>query len=288
MAEVSLRRRELGRRLRKEITREGVSGSDLAARMQIGRPVLSRMLTGHRLVTDLEVTYLLATVRGRIEPDHAQIVALASPAQDQALRMARDEAWSLYLVHSRDATRVREFQPMFVPWPVQIPEYTRALLSESHEPDSAASVLTRRRGAVSLLRTGDVQLLMHEYALHTKVGSNELMREQISHLRRMSCRPGVSVRIIPAACGGMAARHGGFSLLEFAEHPVVLYREDNATGVLADLCPDVTVYESAIETLATAALDEQDSRSLLDSIESRFDAGTTPLPIQQPALAATS
>lgn len=173
-----------------------------------------------------------------------------------------NEAWSTYLMHARDAVQLFEFHPMMVPWPVQTTQYTAALLGEG----VVEAAVSDRHEAVSLLRVQNVELLLHEWALRSPVGDVSTMSEQLHHLLRISVRSDLSVRVVPVGNAPHNVRHGAFTLLDYAKHPSVVYREDPAEGVLSDDECLVDIYRSTASALAAAALDERESRELIGRI----------------------
>lgn len=257
----SIRSRELGRRLLQAQRAAMFTGSGLAVKMGWTPSTLSRTMAGHRPPHETEV----AALSGLCDvpcSERDRLQGLSRPHEDFSLHLPLDEAWSTYVSHASDAVRLSEFNAMIVPWPVQTAQYTTALLG-----------VGARREAAALLRVPGVELLLHEWALHNPVGDEPTMSEQLHHLLRISVRPDLSLRVVPAGEGPQFARCGAFSLLEYADYPAVLYREDLVEGVLSDDQPIVDPYRSMIRALTAAALDQQQSRDLITSIADELYGG---------------
>jgi len=252
----SVRRRELGRRLRSALERAGIDGRRLASVLGWSETRVSRMLNGRVRSRDVDVASFLA-ICGVVGAERDQMFELCDVHQDEGLlRLPKGEHWSAYLAHASGATRLTDYQPLMIPWMVQTPDYTRALLP-------APSEVETRRAAVTLLGQPRVDLLLHEWALRTPVHSAALMSEQLHHLLRLSVRETVSIRIVPI---GRAIRVGGFgpfTLLEFEDKPSVAYREEPAGGVFVDNHVEAATHQALIRRLAAAALGERESRDLI-------------------------
>ncbi|MGW6936080.1 helix-turn-helix domain-containing protein [Lentzea sp. NPDC054927] len=59
--------------------------------------------------------------------------------------------------------------------------------------------------------------IIDESALHRVIGSVEVMREQLSHLRNMALAGDVSIQIVPFSAGLHPAMKGSFSILDLTE-----------------------------------------------------------------------
>lgn len=260
-----IRGRELGRRLLEAQRKAGFNGSDLAVKMGWTGSTLSRTMTGHRVVREIEVASLLGlcAVPG---PEHEQLMSLSRPYEDCSLHLTPDEAWSTYVMYARDAIRLVEFEPVIVPWPVQIPEYTAAVLADGPTTAAQEATISARREAVSLLGLPSVVLVVDEWALRNPVGDESMMSEQLHHLLRISVRPSLSLQVVPVGHGPRIGRCGAFTVLDYARHPPLLYREDVAEGVLSDDDRVAGPHRSTLTALMAAALDQQRSRDLIARI----------------------
>jgi transcriptional regulator with XRE-family HTH domain len=121
------------------------------------------------------------------------------------------------------ATSVLDWSALVVPWLLQTPAYTRALL-ESRQPaarwapitvtefiDAVGSWQTRLQGQTSL------RAVIDEAVLYRQVGSEVVMRKQLSVLDRAGADPGqnIQVRVLPLASGGLVG-YPPFTYMEYA------------------------------------------------------------------------
>lgn len=264
--ESSIRRRELGRRLLTAQRGVGLTGIQLAERLGWNLTRLSRTMSGHRATPDTEVAMLLG-VCGVTGAEADEALRLSRPHQDTALRLRNDDLWSAYLVHAGATVNLVEFQPFIVPWMVQTPDYTRALIADrpASHIDEDAHVMARR-AAAELIRLPSVALFLHEWSLRTPLRDAALMSEQLHYLLQMSVLPSVSVRVVPIGQGTHAGLHGAFTLLEFVECSSVLYREGHFGGVMLDNDPALDAYRSVADHLDTIAPDDDTSREMIKNI----------------------
>ncbi|TQJ02093.1 hypothetical protein FB471_1810 [Amycolatopsis cihanbeyliensis] len=104
---------------------------------------------------------------------------------------------------------------------------------------------------------------IHEFALRLPVGGAEVMSEQLHHLLRLSVRPYVTVRVIPAAAGAHAGVAGAFMLIESAEFAPVVYLDSETSSLFLETREEVAAHRLVLKTLASTALDERESRELI-------------------------
>jgi hypothetical protein len=193
--------------------------------------MLSRTMHGQRTTLDTEAATILGLCGISGTPMY-DIVQFCSPHQDMSLTLPADQQWPVYLAHASEAARLVEFQPCVIPWLLQTPDYTRALLYDGHWAAIDKVEIDTRQTARCLLDIPRVDILLYEGALRTPLLDAATMSDQLQYLLMMSFSPGCSVRVVPFGCGLHAGQHGGFTVLEFADHAPVVYRENHTTGVL--------------------------------------------------------
>jgi hypothetical protein len=227
---------------------------------------MSRTLTGRRWTREVDVASFLALC-GVIGEEREQALQLTYPHQDDGmLRLPADEQWPSYLAHAKEAVRMFEFQPFMIPWPIQTPDYYKRAFPVSSDVGLPGGLTEMRRNAVRLLELPQVDFVLHEWALRAPFDNAGLMPEQLHHLLRMSTRSSVSIRVIPIGQALHVGRYGPFTLLEFATHPTVMYREEPTTGMFLDNDREVRAYKSVTHQLSKSAFNESDSRDLISSI----------------------
>lgn len=112
---------------------------------------------------------------------------------------------------------------------------------------------------------------VHEEALRSTVGEPRVMNEQLLHLVFASDRQQCVVRVVPSAAGPCGAFGGSFRLMQYAEHPPVVYCDTQAAGVFFEDPEDVALYRRILAKLADVALSGGQSREWLVHRASEHD-----------------
>jgi uncharacterized protein DUF5753 len=107
---------------------------------------------------------------------------------------------------------------------------------------------------------------IHEFALRLPVGGADVMSEQLHRLLRLGVRPNVSIRVLPAAIGPLAATAGPFIMMEFAEIKPVVYLESETSSLFLELPIEIDAYRSILDSLDATALSEGQSREFIGDL----------------------
>jgi hypothetical protein len=105
--------------------------------------------------------------------------------------------------------------------------------------------------------------VLDEAVLHRQVGSAKIMCDQLAHLGEMSCRPAVTIQVVPAEVGTHAGLLGGFFVGGFDDTPVIVYAETAVEGITIDKPALVSKAAQAFERLRSEALPRGASRDLI-------------------------
>ena len=98
------------------------------------------------------------------------------------------------------------------------------------------------------------------------------MADQLALLERMSRRPYLALRVVPAALGAHAATAGPFMLMEFAEFKPVVYLDSETSSLFLEKPVEITAYQSILAALAETALGEEQSRELIATLATELYA----------------
>jgi hypothetical protein len=147
--------------------------------------------------------------------------------------------FGLYLSMEARAEVLTVINGELVPGLMQTAEYHRALLDVWPLSDNEAEtnqMQLRRERQDAFWRREDAQLhvVMAESALAHRVGSAEVMKAQLEHLRSLADRLGVSVRYIPADSPPHAAMKGGFILIQTAQGVSAYLENIHGSQLLSD------------------------------------------------------
>ncbi|WP_447008754.1 helix-turn-helix domain-containing protein [Saccharothrix sp. DSM 118769] len=210
-----LARERLSRELRRLRTEARMTGTATARATGMSQSKLSKIENGMLLpsVTDVErlVAELSATRETRVELVELarQLHAEAETRRVVLHRGAHRHQQTVARIEAR-ATTSRFFQNAGVPALLQSENYLRVVLNTtpSHEQDTAIATLRSRRARMDDLGKRFVFLLA-ESALRWRMGSADLMCDQIEHLVQTMRRSNVQLGVVPwTVDANMVALHG--------------------------------------------------------------------------------
>lgn len=272
--ESTVRSRELGEALRKAMVKAGITGQQAAVQLGWSTSRVSRILTGKRGGKPVEVASLLTLCRV-IGAERERLMRLAEEVhvrgwlQHHGSRLPK--TLQTLIEHEDRATRISEFQVVYVPGLLQTREYARAVVSACvnvPEEEVEGRVVARltRQGIFNRENPIPFAFLVHEYALRLPVGGEEIMSEQLHHLLRMSVRPHITLRVIPAEVGAHAGMTGDFRIMEFPDHRPVVYMENETSSLFLEEREEISAYQAIYKRLRRTSLDEGESRELIERV----------------------
>jgi len=221
-----VRRRLVGRALRRYRENLGYSLEDAARILECHPSKVSRIETGDRGVRAKELRELLGEYG--IDGDQGGILALLADPRG-AFGWHRDfedvlhGAWRDYLILETAAARIWAYEAQRVPALLQTPDYARALAGTDPSLDSDAArdrwvqAVLARQEAILGAYPPDVHLVIGQAALHQQVGGPEVMNRQLRHLAGLAADSGtVTVQVLPFESGAHAASgDGSLAILQF-------------------------------------------------------------------------
>jgi transcriptional regulator with XRE-family HTH domain len=261
-----VRRRLVGKALRRYREGMGYTLDDVARILECDRSKMSRIETGDRGIRDKELRELCLEYRVADE-QQAILRLLADPRgkfgwyqdYDGVLR----GAWRDYLTLETAASRISAYEAQRIPGLLQTPAYARALaeadpaLKDDAARRSAVEAVAARQRAV--LREGgpEVRLIVGQAALHQRVGSAAVMDEQLQALSRVAGDSGsVTVQVLPFESGAHAAAgEGSVSILRFDQTPglVLVHLGGIGGGVCLEGQADLGTYAGVFEQVRAFA-----------------------------------
>ncbi|MEU5694923.1 helix-turn-helix transcriptional regulator [Actinosynnema sp. NPDC020468] len=172
------------------------------------------------------------------------------------------------------AVEILLYHGELIPGQFQTPGYARALIeaNPAHTDDEEIDLLIQARQARQgrVTQAGDPQrhhVVLHESAIRTVVGSPEVMKDQLLHLRKLASLPHVTLQVIPFSAGAHAASGLPFILLRFQDNVRnVVYLENLTTAASLDEPTHVAQYEMAFRHVVGAALSPSKTSSLLATV----------------------
>ncbi|MEV4312659.1 helix-turn-helix transcriptional regulator [Actinocrispum sp. NPDC049592] len=283
--ESTVRSRELGDALRTAMARSGLTAAEVARKLAWSQSRVSRLLSGKRGTGETSLAAVMA------------IIGITGPEFDRLLRVCREansRGWLQHFgagrpkqvrtlaAHEDSAVAITDFQQVHVPALLQTPLYARKMMTRlgsvpAAEIDERVETLRERQRLLSRAPQIRFTFYLHEFVLRLPVGGPATMSGQLHHLLRLSVRPSISLRVIPAAAGEHAAMSGAFTLMEFADVRPVVYVERETCGLFLEERPEIAAYAAILADLAAAALSEDASRELIGDIATElYPAGEDP------------
>jgi transcriptional regulator with XRE-family HTH domain len=272
--EPTIRSRELGEGLRRAMERAGLNGAQAAHQLGLSPSWISRLLSGKRNVTAVQVAGLLAVCRVT-GTERDRLLALCDeqhvPGWFQQHGSRLPQQLVTLIDHETKAVAISEFQEPGMPGLLQTGDYARALLSRSgtvsaEEVEDRVAARLARQSLFSRDQPARFTFYVHEFALRLPVGGPTVMLDQVEHLLRMSRRPFLTLRVVPAALGAHAGMAGAFTLLEFADFRPVVYLENENSSLFLEQPVEIESYQQILESLAETALNEEESRKLIATL----------------------
>jgi transcriptional regulator with XRE-family HTH domain len=271
-----VRRRLVGRALRRYRENLGYTLSDAARVLECHASKVSRIENGERGIRAKELRELLAEYG--IGGEQLEILTqLADPRGAFGWHRDYDDvlhgAWKDYLLLETAATRIWTYEAQRIPPLLQTPAYARAVaeadpgLKDEAARDRAVEAVMARQQAILGERHPKIHLVIGQAALHQKAGSPEVMSAQLHRLAQVAGDDGtVTVRVLPFEAGPHPAiAEGSLSLLPFTGTAGLglVHLGGIAGGVCLEGRSDLAAYATAFDQLRAHAQSSAQSALLL-------------------------
>jgi hypothetical protein len=168
--------------------------------------------------------------------------------------------WRSLIDFEAKATRVQNYEALFVPGLLQTAEYARAVIqgiAPAITPAELDNLVAARMARQALLTRADAPqfcAVVDEGALRRPIGEPGVMRRQLQHLLVVAGQPHVMLRVVPLGAGAHAGLRGSFVILEFAEEPALVHVENQSIGLFLEEEVDLASYRLALGTILQIAL----------------------------------
>jgi transcriptional regulator with XRE-family HTH domain len=263
-----VRRLRLAAELRALRVQRGITHAELARRIGVSRPQISRLENGH--VVDLADIIKILDVLGVDGERWTQIVTIAREAGERGWwesTKGMGERQALYANLEAGAATIREFQMTFVPGLLQTPEYTQARVEAEgfggtpvrYSPEE---VVAARAGRQRMLRRPSgpsYEVILDEMAVRRAAAPSEVVRAQLYHVAaRVNGDPRTSVRVLPldAVIEGYSVPRSAFSIYTYPDpgDPMVVAVDTVTDDIVLTDEADVKRYEELYHRLSEASM----------------------------------
>lgn len=278
-------RRQLGRLLRQCRTEAHVTLDAAAEALEYSRQKIWRIESGMGPVRALDVKAMCELYS--VSPEMTDVLrGLASETKAKGWWHAYGDAvpswFELYVGLESAASRLRGYDESLIPGILQTSEYARALF-QLDRPSAGEEELERlvevrlQRQALFTRRLPTpprVESVLSEAVLRRVVGGSTVMADQLQHLLKIAELPNIALRVLPLAAGAHAgAVAGTFVILDFppekgraVPEPSIVYSESLTGALYLDKPDELAAYHGTWNDLARRALDEGQSKRLINRL----------------------
>jgi transcriptional regulator with XRE-family HTH domain len=270
----TVRRRELGERLRALRNEQGLTVEQVAERLLCSPSKISRMETGQRSATLRDVRDLCVLYGITQQSDRDRLMTLAREARQQAWWQSYDLSYKTLAGLEFEATAIDDFQSSVVPGLLQTPQYARAghlgafpVLSPDEIERQIEAKLTRQE----ILRRAEppeFRAVLDEAVLHRLTGGPDVMKAQLGKLVEASRLPNVTIQVIPFSVGAHPGVESNFNILRLPTTSGVVFVEGLSGSTYLERPEDLERYGQIFATLQDVALSPQDSIDLIAQMRS--------------------
>jgi transcriptional regulator with XRE-family HTH domain len=275
----TLRRRRLGAELRRLRLASGLKSTEAAERLMVSQPKISHLENGNRAISPRDVRDL-CTIYGVTDQQVIDsLIQMAKESGQQGWWQAYgDIPQSVYIALETDAAVLHTYEPMTIPALLQTPAYAHAVIRETIPQPAAEQAarrlkvrLRRQHRIYDLTRPLRLWVVLDESALRRVVGSPDVMREQLEHLKALGTEPHITVQVLPHTVGAHPGLSGQFTILTFAENPGgVVYLERFTSDLYLEKPFDVQHYSVMYEHLQALALSPDSSRGFITDVTKMY------------------
>ena len=270
----TVRRRELGARLRALRTEKGWTVEQVAEQLLISPSKVSRLETGQRGASARDIRDL-CDLYDLGDDERRRLTDLAAEGKQHAWWQPFSLPYSTYVGLEADATSIRDFGLGITPGLLQTPDYARAVLRATvprRAPDTVEQLIegriARQQRILAAENPPQFQAILEESVLHRVVGGRVTMRAQLQRLLEASELPNVTVRVVPYEAGALPNANNKFIILSFAKLalPDVVFVEGLTGDLYIERKEDIDTYNAAFQSLEALAATPEDTRDIITSI----------------------
>jgi transcriptional regulator with XRE-family HTH domain len=254
-------RSALGSELRRLRALSGVSGRDLARRVEISQSTVSRIENGE-LAPNLPQVRAWATATDASPEDLTRLEWLAEQALNEVIpfRQWRDAAGlggmqAEIRTLEQAARYVANFQPCFVPGLLQTGEYAMRVLAttggDGHEGGAMARL---ERQEILADRSRRFEFVMTEAALHWRSGPAGMLVAQLHRIANVATFRNVTVGVIPLDADMLAAPTCAFVLYEDRDDGEKALAAVETPHSRLEVTDDVQAYRDELDLLRRSAV----------------------------------
>ena len=275
------KRQRLAAELRRLREMAGVSGRELAERINMSQSKVSRIESGVA-TPPVPAVEAWADAVGADAATRARLTAMTEAVFTEI------QAWRLVLpsrghiqgeIEQREALarKIRVFQPSIVPGLLQTAEYARRVFGLFHVPyeddDLARAVATRLDRQLAIYdEDRQFAFLITEAALRWRPGPARILRAQLDRINSLTTLDNLSIGLIPCDVEATSAIPVGFDILDDRDGGSTVTIETLHANLIVSDPDHVADYEQCWSALDEMAIYGDEARGLLDRVRRSLEA----------------
>ncbi|WP_165912822.1 helix-turn-helix domain-containing protein [Tamaricihabitans halophyticus] len=257
----------LGAALRDAREDKGLSSTEATKKLGWYAGKLSKVEQGDKGVTDKDLAKAVAVYE--IAKDREGVLKQLAAEARRKLPPSRVPEWATKYVNLvAAAAEIKLHLSDSFPGTVQTINYARAVLERSvvvSQADVERMAEERTRRVERLISANTrIWLVVGEEALYREIGSREVLREQLEHVRSLATAANVTLQVMPYDGGAHSCHGTPFTIISLIEgRPGIVYTE-GLTGSDYLGGEHVRVYNLAYDNLRAAALSPDKTLALIN------------------------
>lgn len=274
----TLRRRKLGKELRRAREAAGMSLKDVTKEARLQPGTISKIENGRQAILPRNVKLILQAC-GVGAPTMDTLIRLAEESDDAGWWMAFSDTipdwFATYVDLESDADQIWKYTSELVDGLLQTPEYaeavTRAAYPKLTDDEVRRSVELRlaRQARLSREKPAELHVVSSEAALRWAVGGGDVMRGQVRHLAAIARQPNIHIQVLPFSVGAHPGMKSPFVLLRFPEgfdDMDCVYLENENGELWQERPGDIARYTDVFNRVRSMALSPEKTITFLDSL----------------------
>jgi Domain of unknown function (DUF5753)/Domain of unknown function (DUF397)/Helix-turn-helix domain len=278
------RYRELGAELRKRREAAGLSGAQLAHRVGWSPSKISRVESGERGISDVDLIQYLGYCGIHGESRTRDLIAMCREAGHKLGHWLSpygqwlEDSLSSLIYHESTADRCTIYDPLVVNGLLQTADYARTWIASEgwrtpEDVERCVDIRLERQRILRVPRPARFTFFVHEQALRLEVGNAAVMHDQMLKIVLLAALDHVTVRVLPLSAGKRSTFRGPFQLFEYAQHRPLVYLDSYSTGLFLEDREYVDPFRTLVPALSEVSLDGGQSRELIATLASEYDRG---------------
>ncbi|WP_330174480.1 helix-turn-helix transcriptional regulator [Streptomyces sp. NBC_01498] len=247
--------------------RKGLTQTEVGVRMGFSAAAVSAMETCAQPASD----EMLVAMEHAIGDE----IGIFLAARDFVRLDKYPEQFKSYALLEQEAVGLRLYAALVVHGLFQTKAYARALIGGGFPPladervDELVEARMTRNSLLDREPVALIEVILEESVLRRKIGSEEVMRDQLLHLAECAKRRNVTLQVLPLGCGLLgeyAGGHGELDLIETPEHDHLVYLEPQEESLLISDPAKVSTYAQRYAKIRSQALDPRESLGLIERL----------------------